>query len=103
MAAPLWIAGQWEQYLRRPTSFDTSTDPPTPVWSPALTSAEQAVYADLQTMTRFGVALTLAEWQAIKPDAAGLKAYLGLASPTLAQTAAAVKALIRAMGVIIRD
>lgn len=73
------------------------------VWNPPLSAGEQAIFADLQTMMKFGVALTLPEWQAIKADAAGLKTYLGVASPTLAQTAAATKAIIRILATIIRD
>lgn len=75
----------------------------TPVFIPPLSPADQATLADLQTMARFGVTLTLAEWQAIKADAAGLKAYLGVASPTAAQTASATKAIIRVLGVIVRS
>ena len=70
---------------------------------PPLSTAEQAIFADLQTMARFGVTLTLAEWQAIKEDAAGLKQYLGVTSPTAAQTTLATKAIIRVLATIIRD
>lgn len=75
----------------------------TPVFVPPLTTAEQATLADLQTMARFGVTLTLAEWQSIKTDAASLKTYNGIASPTLAQTVAATKAQNRILATIIRS
>ncbi|HUW16221.1 MAG TPA: hypothetical protein VMW94_04010 [Actinomycetes bacterium] len=70
---------------------------------PPLSPTEQETLAELVRMARFGVTMTLAEWQAIKADAAGLKAYLGVASPTAAQTAAATKAIIRVLATIIRD
>lgn len=89
------------RYLRPPDRWDDTLA--AFVWVPALTSAEQATRADLETMARFGVSLTLAEWQSIKPDAANLRAYLGVASPTNAQTAAATKAIIRVLATIIRS
>jgi hypothetical protein len=73
------------------------------VWVPDLTAAEQVILDDLTTMARFGVTMTLAEWQGIKADAAGLKSYLGVGSPTAAQTAAATKAIIRVLATIIRS
>jgi hypothetical protein len=89
-------------YLR-PGVLCTTPDGSDIVFNPPLTVAEQAIFADLQLMNKFGVDMTLAEWQSIKPDAAGLKAYLGLSAPTLAQTAAATKAIIRVLATIVRD
>lgn len=100
--APVLI-GLCLQYLRQPSITTDAAGTSTWTFDPPLTTAEQTTFADLTTMARFGVTLTLAEWQTIKPDAAGLKAYLGLASPTNAQSIAAIKAIIRALGVIIRD
>lgn len=88
-------------YLRPPDRWDDGLG--ALVWEPPLTTAEQATFGDLQLMARFGVTLTLAEWQSIKADAAGLRNYLGVASPTAAQTAAATKAIIRVLGTIIRS
>jgi hypothetical protein len=45
----------------------------------------------------------LAEWQALEPDIAGLKSYLGVATPTAAQTASATKAIIRVLAALLRD
>lgn len=90
-------------YLRAPESATTDAqNTATLTFIPPLTSAEQATFDDLQTMARFGVTMTLVEWQKIKPDAQGLIAYAGIATPTLAQTAAAVKAISRVLAVIIR-
>lgn len=89
------------QYLRSPSGFDDATG--SLVFTPPLTTAEQASFADLQTMARFGVNLTLTEWQSIKADVASLKTYNGLNSPTLAQTVAATKAQNRILAVIIRS
>jgi len=95
-----------EEYLgRRPVTYETNptTGQITMTFVPPLTTAEQATFDDLAVMVRFGVTLTLAEWQGIKADAAGLKAYLGVTSPTAAQTAAATKAIVRVLGTIIRS
>lgn len=72
-------------------------------FTPPLSAAEQTTFDDLQTMARFGVSLSLTEWQSIKSDAAGLRTYLGVASPTAAQTASATKAIIRVLATIIRS
>jgi hypothetical protein len=92
-------------YLRAPIEMATESDTGAPLatFEPPLSTAEQATFAELATMARFGVSLTLAEWQGIKADAAGLRAYLGVASPTAAQTAAAVKGIVRVLGKIIRE
>lgn len=55
--------------IRPPSRWDSSTDPPTPIFDPPLTAAEQTTLTDIRTMLRFGVTLTLAEWQSIKAAA----------------------------------
>jgi len=93
-----------ELYLRPLTGWTTAADGSiAPFFEPPLSAAEQATLADIVLMDRFGVDLTLAEWQSIKADVAGLKTYNGLASPTLAQTVAATKAQNRVLAVIIRS
>ena len=47
--------------------------------------------------------VTPAEYAAIEDDIAGLKAFIGLTSPTNAQSVAAIKGLIRVLGAIVRD
>jgi hypothetical protein len=74
-----------------------------PLFDPPLSPAETETLADLRQMQRHRVSITLAEWQSIKADAAGLRAYLGVASPTAAQTAAATKAVIRVLSTVIRS
>ncbi len=75
------------------------------VFVPALTTAEQATFADLQKMAAFGITndISLAEFQAFKSDAANAKAYLSLTSPTNAQTVAALKSVIRVVGALLRS
>ena len=75
----------------------------TPIFAPPLSPAEKATLDELEVMARHGVTMTLAEWRAIKEDAAGLRQYLGLSSPTAAQTALATQAIIRVLATIIRD
>ncbi len=47
--------------LRPVSSWDTTTTPPTPVFVPPLTAAEQVTLNDLQLMVGFGVTMSLAE------------------------------------------
>jgi hypothetical protein len=93
--------------VRPPASFTYGPEGVTLTFTPDLSPAEVArlgdFMADIATMAHFGVTLTLAEWQGIKADAAGLKSYLGVASPTAAQTASATKAIIRVLATIIRS
>jgi hypothetical protein len=94
--------------LRAPTAWSAdATSGVVLTFTPDLTAGETTTLAtfmsDISTMAKFGVTLTLAEWQSVKPDAQLLKAYAGVASPTLAQTVAAVKAQSRILSVIIRS
>lgn len=78
-------------------------------FTPDLTSAElttlQTLYADLKTMAHFGIDdnLSITEYQAMKADIATAKTYVGLASPTNAQTVAALKSTIRVLGALLRS
>jgi hypothetical protein len=69
------------------------------------TAAEQAILDDLALMAKFGITadLSLAEFRAIKPDLVTARQYVGLASPTAAQTASATKAIIRVLAALLRD
>jgi hypothetical protein len=73
------------------------------VWTPDLSAADLATARDIVSTASLLLSLSLAEWQAIKPDVAGLITYQGLASPTLAQTVAAVKAQSRILRAILRN
>ena len=93
-------------YLRRPDTV--ATDPsgnPVLTFVPVLTTAEQSTLTDLTTMAKFGIpaTITLAEFQAIKSDLATARAYVGIASPTTAQTTAALKSTIRVIGALLRQ
>lgn len=94
-------------YLRSPSSCatDGTTGDPILTFDPALTAAEQTTYSDLLLMAKFGISanLTLAEFQAIKPDLATARQYVGLSSPTSAQTVAALKSTIRVLGALLRE
>lgn len=93
-------------YLRPVADWDyTNPAAPTPIFKPPLTSAEQATLTDLQHMANFGLSsnISLAEYQAFKSDAATAKNYLGLTSPTNAQTVAALKSVIRVLGALLRS
>lgn len=84
--------------------WDQATATATYVFTPDLSSAESVTFTDLVAAFRqHEVAITLAEYQAIKPDLALLKTYAGIASPTLAQTVAATKAQSRILRAMLRD
>lgn len=100
------VAALCALYLRAPSGYATEDTTGDPVldFEPALSTAEQTTYADLLAMARAHISgLSLAEYQALKPDLAGLRTYQGLASPTLAQTASAVKAQTRILRALLRD
>lgn len=90
------LAALCRTYLREPARF-YADDAGVPVveWSPPLSAAEQAILDDLKAMARLRITgLTLAEYQALKPTLAGLATYRDLASPTNAQSVAAIKGII---------
>ena len=77
---------------------------PVPVFTPALSTAEQAAFDRLVRIVRSPVpSITPAEWESLEPDIAGLATYQNIASPTLAQTASAVKAQSRILRALLRN
>ena len=74
-------------------------------FNPPLTAAEQTTLADIMTMEKFGITtnISLAEFQAIKSDLATARAFVGIASPTAAQSNAALKSTIRVLGALLRS
>lgn len=92
--------------IRKPdeVAWDGATSTSTYRFTVDLTTQEAATFVDLvATLRTRNVDLTPAEYQAIKPDIAGLRTYAGIATPTLAQTAAAVKAQSRVLRALLRD
>jgi hypothetical protein len=93
--------------LRAPATIATDDQSGDPIltFSPPLDPAtEQPVYDRLLRLAKVRVlGITPAEWQALEPDVTNLKTYLGIASPTAAQTAAATKAIVRVLGAILRS
>lgn len=94
-----------ENGVRAPTWTPSANGLPTATFSPPLTAQEQAIFDDITTMAKLGLTndLTLAEFRAIKPDLATAKAFVGIASPTAAQSNAALKATIRILGALLRQ
>lgn len=93
--------------IREPVSLaiDDQTLAISATFSPVLTAPEQATFNDLVTMAKFGIPTTISliEFQAIKSDLATARTYVGLASPTAAQTTAALKSTIRVIGALLRQ
>ena len=89
------------KFLRPATSVDAAG---AATFDPPLSPAEQTTFNRLVNMAKSAVAgITPEEWQAIEPDIAGLVTYQGLASPTLAQTVQAVKAISRVLRAMLRN
>lgn len=66
-------------YLRVPDGYATDDATGNPIFdfTPALSAQEQAAFADLTTMARFGItaSLSLAEYQALKPQLAEARTF----------------------------
>lgn len=95
-----------EAGVRAPTSFEgdaAQTGPLTLTFTPDLTSAERATFDSIAKLAVGATLLTPAERANVEPDVALLRTYQGIASPTLAQTAAATKAQSRILRAILRD
>lgn len=88
--------------LPRP-AIDTS-DPAVTVitFTPDLTAPQEALVRRLIAFSGF-LQITPAEWAAIEGDIDNARAYLNVASPTLAQTAGMVKGIVRVLRVLLRD
>lgn len=85
----------------RPPSIEWDGAQSVAVFYPDLSASEQQTYALLVRVHRSRVGLTFADYTVLQPDLVGLRAFANLASPTAAQTAAAVKALIRVVRAIL--
>lgn len=99
------VAQLCSQLIREPATLgtDAATGDPVLTFEPPLTTAEQTTYANILRTLRSAVAITPAERQALEPDIATLRTYVGVTSPTAAQTAAATKAIIRVIRALFRD
>lgn len=94
--------------VRAPTGVRNDETTITFDYTPDLTAAEvttlTTAVAGVVGVTRTrNVTLTFAEYQAIKPDLATLRSYMGVASPTAAQTSTATKSIIRVLRALLRD
>lgn len=92
-------------YLRQPEwPVSVSGGVATFVFVPPLTAPEQATFDRIVNLAKSLIeGITIAEWQAIEPDIAGLVTYQGLANPTLAQTVSAVRAQSRILRALLRN
>jgi hypothetical protein len=100
------VAFEAGRLIRPPATFadDPTTGAPVLTFEPPLTAAEQAILDRLIRVRLSHVpGISTAEWQALEPDIAGLKTYLGLPTPTAGQTASATKAIIRVLAALLRD
>ncbi len=84
---------------------DYSTQPPSSAleFVPDLTTAEQAILDDLVATATSGVNLGMTDWVKVKTEIGTLRTFLTTTSPTNAQTAAALKALIRMVLAFVRQ
>ena len=91
--------------VRAPTSYEggLGTLPCVLTWVPDLTPSEQATVDSIVQLSIGSVLVTPAERTAIDPDIVLLRAYFLNASPTNAQSVAAIKSIIRMLRAILRD
>lgn len=90
------------QYLgREPVVTDDGTTLSV-TFTPDLTAAQATMLGRIVKTSGFGV-ITPDELGAVEASITTAKAYLSITNPTNAQTAAAMKAVIRVIGVILRD
>lgn len=100
-SAPL-VTAAISSEIRRPESIATTAATWTLTFTPDLTAPELVILANVVAAAKTRL-ISATEWQAISADVDGLRTYLGVASPTLAQTALASKAIIRVLRAILRD
>lgn len=72
---PMALANMIGANLRPVTSWDNSTTPPTPIFDPPLTTAEQATLASLMALLRTTVDLSPADWTLIEARLPNLRAF----------------------------
>lgn len=72
-------------------------------WTPDLSTQDQSTLASLVKLAIGSTLLTKAERDFLEPDFNTLRAYANAASPTNAQTIAAVKSIIDVLRAFVRD
>lgn len=88
---------------RAPIGVELSGTTLTLTFTPDLTAGEQTALAELVRAAKSVLGLSRQERNALEDDIAGLRTYYGLASPTNAQSIAAIKAIIRVLRAVLRD
>jgi hypothetical protein len=89
-------------YLGREPVITTDGTNLTLTFTPDLTAPQITTLGQLVRVAGL-MRITPAEWEATAADRATLASFLAIGSPTLAQTHAAVKALVRTLRVLVRD
>ena len=72
-------------------------------FSPDLGAAAVARLEEIVRAARSSLGLSPDERNALETEIVGLRTYLGVATPTAAQTALATKAIIRVLRAVLRD
>lgn len=88
---------------RGPAGVDLTGTTLTLTFTPDLTAAETTALTELVRAAKSVLGLSRAERNALESDVTTLRSYLQVATPTLAQTAAATKAIIRVLRAVLRD
>lgn len=91
--------------IRQPDSVVLSADGLTLTYhfNVDLTAAQATRFGELVNLLHAHVRLDLADFDNVKADYQTAKAFVGIATPTQAQTAAALKAVIRVLGAVFRN
>lgn len=93
------------EFLRPPAQayYDDVADQVVVTFSPALTPGEQTTLDNLRRLAGAALTISPAERAAIEDEIDGLRTYFGLATPTNAQSVAALKAIIVILRAVLRD
>ena len=91
--------------LPGPTAFSSGfgTQNCVLTWTPDLSAQDQATLQSIVKLATGATLITPAERTALEPDFVTLRAYANAASPTNAQSVAAIKSLINFVRAIVND
>lgn len=89
--------------LRAPTDMTDDGTNFSLTFTPDLTAGELTTFSRLVQIASASTEITPTEWAAITSDVATVKAFVGIATPTAAQSNAALKATIRVLGALLRS
>jgi hypothetical protein len=92
-----------QRYLRAPLVIDNGNGTLSLVFDPDLSAAEQTILDKIVAAVRYALLLTPDDYEAIRTEVPSLRAYYLNATPTNAESVAALKSAIRVLRAILHD